>query len=137
MATLSQRSMSKCYGPLHWNQEWSLQRRTILYQHEKQTNNSSLLSRKYVIRKMKTKVEAAGYRLMMCSALCQDGLNEIFNESIRLTMRKRFDGRIKRKQEEKMCQLIWYWYSIFYSNDKRTRDNTITYYFFSQRDDIS
>jgi hypothetical protein len=55
---------------------------------------------------MKSKIEATGHRLMSCSALCQDGLTDIFNESIKLIMKKRLDGRIKKKEEAALCQLI-------------------------------
>lgn len=55
---------------------------------------------------MKNKVEAAGCQLMMCSALCQDGLSHIFNESIRLVMRRKVSSIVKKKNEESLCQLI-------------------------------
>lgn len=55
---------------------------------------------------MKSKVEAAGCQLMTCSALCQDGLSQVFNESIRLVMKKKVSSIIKKKEEGSICQLI-------------------------------
>ena len=46
---------------------------------------------------MKQKIEATGNQFMTCSALCQDGLSNIFDESIRKTMQKRGEVQIKKK----------------------------------------
>jgi hypothetical protein len=47
---------------------------------------------------MKTKIEAHGCKFMMCSALCQDGLNNVFTESIRQVFHKRFTNIPKKKE---------------------------------------
>lgn len=58
---------------------------------------------------MKQKIQATGHQFMTCSALCQDGLSRIFDESIRQTLEKRVTTQIKKKEEERFCQLIWFY----------------------------
>ena len=57
---------------------------------------------------MRSKIAATGHQFLMCSALCQDGLTHVFDESIRQTIRKRFEvGRMrKKKDQDAKCQLI-------------------------------
>ena len=98
--------VSQCSQDLRWNQDRSLQGIAILHEHAQSTYFASSLSGTQNFTQMKQKVEATGHQFMTCSALCQDGLSHIFDESIRQTLQKQVDLHIKKKEEEKFCQLI-------------------------------
>ena len=54
---------------------------------------------------MKNKIEATGHKLLICSALSQDGLNHVFTEAIRSIINRREPPR-RKKEEDSTCALI-------------------------------
>ncbi len=49
-----------------------------------------------------------GYKLVMCSALTQSGLNKVFDTAIDIMISKREEtGENYKKASETDCQLIW------------------------------